>query len=158
MGTPKTPAKKSETELSIPPVSFADVWTATVRAVLSRLMELTLLWPSSAFWLARLVVRDDVVEQNSLSGVPGAFLGRGDGRRVRAVLQLRPLGVDGADVDGDCDEAEKAHHKQGHDDCDAALFGGFSGRAPSGRQPPHSMTPFPVIANGPAIPVIVDRL
>jgi len=83
-------------------------------------------------------------------GVPGAFLCQGDGGGIRAALQLRAFRVDDPDVDGDGREAEERHQEDGDDDADGTAFVGVT------VQPPHSMTPLPVMGNGPAMPVMVE--
>src|SRR6478735_11078656 len=66
VGIPRTSAKKSETESGGAPFSAAVVFTTTLRPVVSRVTERTLLLPSSAFWLASVAAKLDVVHRVSV--------------------------------------------------------------------------------------------
>ena len=113
-----------------------------------------LLAPSPALLLARLRASGDVVEQSGSLRFSRALLRDGEGRRVGSVSELGPLGVQHADVDGDRGETEQGHHKNRDEDADGPALA-----VPmAGLQPLHSITPLPSMANGPAIPVMVDRL
>ena len=63
LGIPRTPAKKRETLFVVLPVSFAPAVTWTVRLGLSRVINFTLLRPSTAFLLARSAAIGAVAEQ-----------------------------------------------------------------------------------------------